>query len=185
MTTPIRPWNKLGVVHSQDERIFHLDRLKVADPRNGSEYQRVVLRVPDWVNVIAVTADEQVVLVRQFRFGVWAETLEIPGGMVDPGESAEAAASRELEEETGFQPARLRLLGVSRPNPAIQDNRIHAFLATGCRRLHAGAPEATEDLRVELVPRTSVADLVRQGAINHSLVLAALYFETLAPASSG
>ena len=113
---------------------------------------------------------------RQFRFGTWSTTLEIPGGMVDPDEDPAAAAARELEEETGYRPAQLSKLGVTEPNPAIQNNRLHHFLATGCTKVHEGAQEESEDIVVELVPAAELDALVRSGAITHALVVTALYF---------
>jgi 8-oxo-dGTP pyrophosphatase MutT (NUDIX family) len=162
-----------------DHRIFQLKTLEVADPRDGSLHPRVVLEATDWVNVIAVTTTGEAVLVRQFRFGTWSDTLEIPGGMVDAGETPEAAARRGLEEETGYRAGRLEPLGFSHPNPAILDNRLHSFLALDCVQVHAGAQDATEDIAVELVKRGELAELVKRGEITHSLVLAALYLEAL------
>ncbi len=170
-------WVKLRERDSHDHHIFKVRTIDVADPRNGQEYVRTVLDAADWVNVVAVTTDQSVVLVRQFRFGIWANTLEIPGGMVDGTEAPATAAARELEEETGFRPETVRLLGVSHPNPAIQGNRLHSYLALGCTRVNSGKPDTSEDLRVELVPRASVKDLVLSGQITHSLVLATLLFE--------
>lgn len=170
-------WVKLRERHSRDHQIFTVRTFEVADPRNGQEYVRTVLDAPDWVNVVALTTDDSVVLVRQFRFGIWANSLEIPGGMVDAGEAPATTAARELEEETGFRPENLRLLGVSHPNPAIQGNRLHSYLAQGCTRVSDGRPDTSEDLRVELVPRAHLEELVLKGQITHSLVLAALLFD--------
>lgn len=174
---PPPPWKLVRERHVRDYRIFRTRTLDVADPRDGREYVRTVIDAPDWINVVPVTAAEELVLIRQFRFGVWANTLEIPGGMVDPGEDAATAARRELEEETGFVPAQLAPLGVSHPNPAILGNRLHTFLATGCVQVHEGKQEGSEDIRVELVPRGQVRELVRSGQITHSLVLAALLYD--------
>ncbi len=171
-------WVKLRERHSRDHHVFTVRTFDVADPRNGQEYVRTVIDAPDWVNVVAVTTDHSLVLVRQFRFGTWANSLEIPGGVVDPGETPLTTASRELEEETGYRPASVRLLGVSNPNPAIQGNRLHSYLAEGCTRVNDGSPDSSEDLRVELVPRERLRELVRGGQITHSLVLAALLFDT-------
>ena len=170
-------WVKLRERHARDHRIFTVRTYDVADPRNGQEYVRTVIDAPDWVNVVAVTTSDELVLVRQFRFGTWANSLEIPGGVVDAGEAALSTATRELEEETGYRPASVRLLGVSHPNPAIQGNRLHSFLAEGCVRVHDGKPDGTEDLRVELVPRGRLRELVTSGQITHSLVLATLLLE--------
>jgi 8-oxo-dGTP pyrophosphatase MutT (NUDIX family) len=172
-------WKLVRESPAQDHHIFKLRTLTVADPRNGREYSRVVIEAPDWVNVIAVTEDDQVVLIRQFRFGTWRNELEIPGGMLDPGEDAATAATRELEEETGFKPREVRLLGVSRPNPAFIDNRLHSYLALGCKQVHEGRQESSEDIRVELVPRAKIPEFIRSGEIVHSLVLVAFLLERM------
>jgi 8-oxo-dGTP pyrophosphatase MutT (NUDIX family) len=174
-----RAWTRVGVRSEKDYRIFVARTFDVADPRNGTAYVRTVIEAPDWVNVIPVTTSGEIILVRQFRFGTWSNHLEIPGGMLDPGEDALAAAQRELEEETGFRPASTRLIGVSHPNPAIMSNRLHTFLAEGCTRVHAGRQDGSEDIQVVLVPRPELLELVRRGELTHSLVLAALLFERL------
>lgn len=174
-----RAWTQVAVRTEKDYRIFRTRTLDVLDPRNGAPYVRTVIDAPDWVNVIPVTTDGQVVLVRQFRFGTWSNTLEIPGGMLDPGEDALGAAGRELEEETGFRPARVSAIGVSHPNPAIFANRLHSFLAEGCVKVHEGKQDGSEDIQVVLVPRTELAGLVLDGTITHSLVLAALLYDVL------
>jgi ADP-ribose pyrophosphatase len=176
------PWKLLRTRADRDFRIFTARTLDVADPRNGAEYVRTVLACPDWVNIVALTDDERVILVRQFRFGTWSNTLEIPGGMVDPHEAdVQAAAVRELEEETGFVPASVERLGISHPNPAIQTNRLHSFLARGCRKVHDGQQDGSEDIEVVLARRQEVPGLVQSGQITHSLVLAALLYDALGP----
>jgi 8-oxo-dGTP pyrophosphatase MutT (NUDIX family) len=172
------PWNLRSVASTRDFGIFRTRTLNVADPRDGTPYVRTVIDAPDWVNVVAITAGGEIVLVRQFRFGSWANSLEIPGGMVDEDEAPATAAARELEEETGFRPQEIVSLGTSHPNPAIFANRLHSYLARGCERVHQGAAEASEDLRVELVTREQLRALVLDGAITHSLVLATLLFES-------
>ncbi len=172
----MKPWKKLGVAYEKNHTIFTLRELRVEDPRTGREWPRVTLDCPDWVNVVALTADDRVVLIRQFRFGTWDTTLEIPGGMVDPGEDPLTAATRELEEETGYRPRHVVPIGISEPNPATQNNRLHHYLATGCAKVHEGELDESEDIEVLLEPIARIDELVRSGAINHSLVVTALYY---------
>jgi 8-oxo-dGTP pyrophosphatase MutT (NUDIX family) len=171
-----RAWKKLGELSVADHHVLKVRALRVQDPRNGKEYPRVTLECTDWVNVVALTDDDRLVLIRQFRFGTWRDTLEIPGGMVDPGEDPRAAAARELEEETGFRPRQVVPVGISEPNPALQNNRLHHFLATGCVQVHAGAQEESEDIEVELHPVSKIDDLVLTGEVSHALVITALYY---------
>lgn len=172
-----RSWTQVAVRAEKDYRIFRTQTLDVLDPRNGTPYVRTVIEAPDWVNVIPLTLKGEVVLVRQFRFGTWSNTLEIPGGMLDPGEDPLTAATRELEEETGFRPARVVAMGSSHPNPAIFKNRLHSFLAEGCVKVHEGKQDSSEDIQVVLVPKADLPKLVREGAITHALVLAALLYD--------
>ncbi|MCY1075626.1 NUDIX hydrolase [Archangium lansingense] len=183
--SPIKPWPRLRRGLEHDYRIFKVRQDVVADPRTGHECPRVVLEGPDWVNVIAVTKDDQLVLVRQYRFGTEAATLEVPGGMVDPGEDPATAAARELEEETGYVPGRVVRLGQVHPNPAIQGNLCHSYLALDCVKMHEGKQEAGEDITVELHPRSTVPQLLRSGAITHSLVVAAFFLEHLHTGAGG
>lgn len=176
-----QPWTRVSVRSEKDYRIFRTTTLNVLDPRNGSPWVRTVIEAPDWVNVVPVTEAGEVVLVRQFRFGTWSNTLEIPGGMLDPGEDALAAAGRELEEETGYRPARVTALGSCHPNPAIFNNRLHSFLAEGCVKVHEGKQDGSEDIQVVVVPRAELPRLVREGQITHALVLATLLYDAWRP----
>src|SRR5215471_4346102 len=143
-------WKRLSSGPMVDYKVFRVQKHRVADPRDGTEHERVLIDSPDWVNIIPLTPDRQVVMIRQFRFGIDANTLEIPGGMVEPGEEPMIAAARELEEETGYQPGRVVHLGTIHPNPAIQNNRCHSFLAFDCRKVHGGLQDTGEDISVEL-----------------------------------
>ncbi len=168
-----RGWRTLRRGDERDFTILRIREDTVEDP-HGRPHPRVVISAPDWVNVLALTVDGQAVLVRQFRAGIDGDTLELPGGMVDPGETPEVAAARELEEETGFVPARLVFLGACHPNPAIQTNRLHSFLALDCRPRAEPRHDPGEDIRVELVPATSLRERVAVGEITHALVLASM-----------
>ena len=175
-----RGWRTLRRGTQHDYTILRIREDQVEDP-HGREHPRVRIDCPDWVTVVALTPAGDAVMVRQYRAGIDGDTLEIPGGIVDPGETPEMAARRELEEETGFRAARWVSLGTSHPNPALQSNRHHAFLALDCERVHAPRLDAGEDIQVELVPRARLPELVRSGAITHALVLVSLYKAGIPP----
>jgi 8-oxo-dGTP pyrophosphatase MutT (NUDIX family) len=145
-------------------------------PGTGLPHDFFVLDGNDWVNVVPLTKGNAVVLIHQFRAGTRTVTLEIPGGSVETGESALAAAKRELREETGYVSRRWTRIGVVDPNPAIQTNRCTTYLAEGCTRAGDPAPDGSEELSVELHPASSIDTLVRSGRIRHALVLAAFHW---------
>ena len=158
--------------------VFDLDRVEFAPPEGGPARPFHVLSAPDWVNVIPLTDEGRVVLVRQFRFGIEAETLEIPGGMCDPGESPEAAALRELREETGCEARSVEAIGWVHPNPPLQTNRCHSFVARGLTR-SAPSPDPGERIAVVEVEAGEIPSLIREGRISHALVLAAFHLASL------
>lgn len=173
-----RTWKRLGSGREHDYRILKIREDRVVNPRNGTEHPVALVECPDWVNVIPVTRDGRLVFVRQFRFGTWADSLEIPGGMLEAGESPEEAAARELEEETGYRAGRLERLGFVHPNPAVQTNRCHLFRALDCEEVHAGRQDDGEDVSVELHEREDLPRLLGT-QVTHALVLAAFLFERL------
>ena len=156
--------------------IFELSRRRSRHPRQGTR-DFYVLDAPTWVNIIPLTADGRIVFVRQWRHGISDLTLEIPGGMVDPGETPKAAARREMREESGYDSRRIVTLGRVHPNPAIQPNWCHTFLALDARRAGEPEPEPDEETEVVMVPEKRVGDLIATGKITHALVIAgfALY----------
>jgi 8-oxo-dGTP pyrophosphatase MutT (NUDIX family) len=171
----IHRWDVRGVDPIADCRVFSLRREDCAHPETGAEAGFYVLSAPDWINVMAVTPDERFVLVRQYRHGTKRFTLEIPGGMVDPGETPLVAAKRELLEESGYAADEWIPLGAVEPNPAILDNRCHTFLAVDARSVAEPAPEGNEELEVDLRPVGEIPGLVRDGTIRHALVICAFH----------
>ncbi len=171
----IRDWSTHSSQEIADCRVFRVSEYERVAPHTGAHHSVFVIHAPDWVNVIPVTADGEVVMLRQFRHGVEHVTLEIPGGMIDPeDDDPVAAARRELREETGFDSEHCTLIGVVHPNPAIQDNRCHTVLALGARRVEQAQPDAGEDLLTELVQLDDLHGLVSDGSITHALVVTAI-----------
>jgi ADP-ribose pyrophosphatase len=174
-------WTRLARERIQSCRIFDVHRIRARSPRTGDEHDFFGIESVDWVNVVPFTASGEVVLVRQYRHGADRVTLEIPGGMVDAGERPEVAAARELIEETGYRAAELVPLGSVNPNPAIFGNRLHVFAALGAERVAEVANDHTEETHVELVRADALQQLVRDGAIDHALVVAAFGLLALQP----
>jgi len=171
-----QPWESLEEETLHDCRVFSVVRAQARSPRTGEPHDFFRIDAAEWVNVVPLTAADDVVMIRQFRHGLRDVTLEIPGGMVDPGESPAEAAARELLEETGYRAGELVLLGALNPNPALFGNRVHSFLATDCERVAEIRREGTEDTWVELVDRADIGARVLAGDIDHALVVAGLYF---------
>lgn len=168
---PDRSWVFLSRREVSDHGIFRLcaDRFRL-EPE-GRERDFVVLDGPDWVSVIPLTCSGEVVLIRQYRHGLRRTTLEIPGGMVDRGERPEQAAMRELREETGYLAPSVRSLGSVSPNPAIQSNTHHCFLAEGVELAGRPSPDPWERIEVLTRPLEEIPGLIRRGEIVHSLVV--------------
>jgi ADP-ribose pyrophosphatase len=166
-------WVVIAEEDGHDYVIFRTRYQRSRHPVTGAERRFTVLEMPDWVNVIALTPDDDVVMVRQYRHGTGAVTLEIPGGMVDPGEDDATAAARELREETGYVASRWVRLGVTEPNPAIQPNRLWTWLALDARREAELDLDPGEVIDVETVPLATVGEMLRDGRVGHALVMAA------------
>ena len=164
-------WRRERSEQVADCRVFKVRRDYSADPRDGRVHDFYVIEAPDWINVIPLTDDGRVVLIEQYRHGTGEVSLEIPGGMVDEGESPRDAAARELLEETGYEAGEVVLLGKTRPNPAIQDNWIHTFVARGVKYKCEPSNAGTEQTVVRLVELERIPSLIEEGKITHALVV--------------
>ena len=171
-------WKREGERVLASTKVLELRSVHFVHPVRGTKKDFVIAHAPDWVNVVALTPEGKVVLVRQFRFGSDALSLEVPGGAIEDGEDPVAAGLRELLEETGYGGGAVRLLGSVRPNPAILDNRCHIVFVDGAVPTGPMDWDHDEEIEVSKADVTDALAWARSGKISHSLSVAALmHFE--------
>ena len=166
-------WRLLSSEIVHDAGIFQLRRDNYTH-QGRPTHPFYVLETGTWINVVPITVEGEVVLVRQYRHGISEVTLEVPGGVVDRAEEPAAAAARELLEETGYQGDPPVLIGNVSSNPAILTNRTHTYLMSNLRRVAEPSPDEHEDIAVELVQESEIPGLIESGEIHHSLSVLAL-----------
>lgn len=154
--------------------IFSLHERELLPDKQSTPSPFIVLNAPDWINIIALTENLEVVLVEQYRAGIHKSTLEIPGGMVDKGEAPIEAAKRELLEETGFQSEKWKLLGKTSANPAFMNNFTSIFLAEECTKTGNQQLDGNEDIDIHILELDHFLNLVKNSTIHHSVVVAAV-----------
>ena len=172
----VKPWVKIRSTPIGDFRIFKLRQDTSINPRTGQEHDFYIADSVHWVNVLALTAEHQLVMVEQFRHGSQTVELEIPGGMMDPEETDPVVCGvRELREETGYAGENARLLATVPANPAIFSNNCYSVMVENCRLQHGVEFDQGEDLITRLVPVADIPRLVAEEKIKHPIVVAALY----------
>ena len=178
-------WKLLHSKLLQSCRVFNVKKVNYRSPRTGRDHDFFIIESPDWVNVIPLTPQGNVILVKQFRFGTQDYSLEIPGGMLDDGDTPAEAASRELIEETGYAGDEPVLIGTVHPNPAIHTNRCYTYLVKNATLQNFPRQDSTEDIEVLSVPLREIPSLIRDGKITHALVIAAFYWYLTKTGSEG
>jgi len=168
-------WSETSRETVGDYRIFTVERSIAESPVDGQTRTFHRIQSQSWTQIVPITADGQIVLIRQFRHGSQRVTLEIPGGLVDAGEDPAEAAMRECLEETGFRARHAEPLGVVNPNPALFANRLHGYFATGVERESAVQNTGTEITEPVLVPVRDLPAMLLSGEIDHALVAQTLW----------
>lgn len=170
----MKKWEVRGSKKIFESRIFSITTKNCFHPEKKLSWDFSVVEASDWINVIALTPDDKFVLVRQHRLGTDEFCIETPGGMMEPGEAPEACAIRELREETGFEGTSVHLLKKLKVNPAIMANSISFYFIDGCVKKTSQALDAAEDIEVLLIDAELVPGMIRDGSIDHSIVVTGL-----------
>lgn len=157
-------------------RIGDVTAAQLKNSKNGNTADFYSFDFSDWVNIVALTPNQEMVFIRQYRFGTGRVELEIPGGAIEKGEDPLAAGLRELQEETGYGGGRSKIIGDVCPNPAIQGNRCYTILVEGAEKIGDQQLDEMEDIEVTTLSLHTIEDLVDKGEISHGLVMNALYF---------
>jgi ADP-ribose pyrophosphatase len=177
----VHPWKKTGSKKLADYRVYGVRSDTKVSPRTGESHDFYIIEAVNWVNVIPVTTDGKIVMVEQYRHGSDTIELEIPGGMMDEGDTDPIATGvRELREETGYEGSSARLIGQTYPNPAIMNNVCYTILVEQCALKHKIKLDHTEDIHVRLVDPAEIPTLIQANKIGHSLVVVAFHFWQLA-----
>jgi 8-oxo-dGTP pyrophosphatase MutT (NUDIX family) len=159
----VKPWKLLSSIKEKSYRIFDLRVDRAVSPRTGEEHDFYVFESHEWVNIIPVTKEREVVLIRQYRHGVRDVVMEIPGGIVEPGDTPLDAAIRELKEETGYTAKQMVYLGLTHANPAFMNNRCYSYLALDCEPSGPQNLDDKEDIEVLLRPLDDIPRMIRDG----------------------
>lgn len=180
MSSEKEEWTCIKSEPGPDLKLFKARFDHMLNPRNKLTERMIILESPDSVNVVPITKDGKIIFVRQYRFGIEAYTLELPGGIVDPGEDHGVAARRELQEETGYSSTEWSYLGKVGANPVFMNSYVHHWIAKDVALTHEVTLDAGEDVEWVALPIEEVKTKLLTGAFQHPHAVNALlrYFGT-------
>ncbi|MHA1793290.1 MAG: NUDIX hydrolase [Promethearchaeota archaeon] len=180
----LKKWEKIMAEIMGRFKIFEVAKIVYENPYDNKQVPTFIVESKDWVNVIATREDGSIILIKQFRFGSGRIELEIPGGLVEPGEDPARAAERELKEETGNIGATPILIGKVNPNPAIHAHACYTFWIKNCRQVETPKFDGpNEKIEQVLKKPREILNLIKNGEITHSLVIVAFFWYFLATGS--
>lgn len=174
--TSISKWECINSSLHADCKVYRILKERWRNKRESSEDDFYLMDVADWAVTIAMTGDNNIVMIQQFRFGTGNFSWELPAGVVDAGETAMEAGARELYEESGYKGDKPVLLGLVHPNPAIQRNRCHILLVKNAVKVDGGAPGQHEFFEVREVSLPTLYTWACDGTITHAIVHTALFY---------
>jgi ADP-ribose pyrophosphatase len=173
----IQNWVVLKREPVEDFKLFQIQRKQVCSPRTGETREVQSIQFTDWVLVLPLTVDEEVIMVHQYRHGIEQVCLELPGGLVDPADDSPAvSAQRELLEETGYQADQIMLIGESFPQPAILSNKCFFYLAKNATEVQPQHLDSGEDIEIIKIPLKEIPAKIENKEIDHGMVLLAFFF---------
>lgn len=167
---PLKPWKVLESTYLHPR--FRIDKCELP---NGKYLNATIFEFGSWANVFAITKNNEVILIRQYRHGVREILWEIPGGAVDKGEDPMEGVKRELLEETGYAAPEFVQVGKLYPNPAVQGNSMYYFLALNAEKVGGQSLDWGEEIEVKLIPLDKFLVMARRGELMHALQIAGLF----------
>jgi ADP-ribose pyrophosphatase len=167
MPAPKKQWECVRSEPGPDLKLFTTRFDYMKNPRNEQTNKMIVIESEDSANVIAMTPEDQILFVRQFRFGIQDFTVELPGGLVEPGEKQSLGVQRELEEETGYTAKFWHYLGKVPSNPVFMNSYIHHWVATEALKTSEIQWDESEDMELLLIPLEEVRNRLYEGFFQH------------------
>ena len=168
---PIKPWKIIGSSYLRPR--FRVDQCELP---SGKPFEPIVFEFRSWAIVIALTKEQEVVLIRQYRHGIQGVVWEFPGGVVEDGEDPLDGVRRELLEETGYSVSKLIEVGKYYPNPALQTNSMYCFLAFDAEKVSEQTLDEVEEIEVQLLPLTELVAIAKRGEFSNGLQVAGLFY---------